>query len=80
VYYKELLSIYSKVVKVIKSCRTVSQYNSAVQYTKLYLKKMPSNIDQELRSKLIEVLNKQIFLIKYRYGPIPQKKSYQERN
>ena len=78
--YKELLSTYPKVVKVIHSCRTVAQYNSAVRYTKLYLKQLPAVFDRELRPKLIGVCNKQIFLIKHKYGSAQKKANHKKRD
>ena len=79
-YYKELLSTYPKVVEVIQSCRTIPQYNSAIKYTKLYLKQLPALFDKELRPKLIQICNKQKFLIKYRYGNSKKKENDKERN
>jgi hypothetical protein len=67
VYYKTLLSSYPKVIKVIHSCTTISQYNTAIKYVNLYLSRLPPIYNKHLRPKLIDVCDTQKYLIKYKY-------------
>ena len=39
--YRDLIDMYGKVNKVIWSCKTVGQYNSAVAYVNLYINLLP---------------------------------------
>lgn len=67
-YHSELISIYEKTIKVIHSCNTISQYNTAVKYSKLFLKLIPTKWDSEVRGKLKKVLSIQKHLVKPKRG------------
>lgn len=57
--YAELLSTYQKTLRVIRSCKTISQLNVSRKYAELFMKTVPpvyiskvsGNLTQLLRNK-----------------------------